>query len=559
MLWKRFLPMDEFNSYEDLKKNYKVKVPDNFNFTYDVVDEWARIEPGKTALVYCNDEGEEITFTFNDISELSAKTANWLKSLGIKKGDAVMLMLRRRYEYWIIACALHRIGAILIPTSIQMSSKDISYRCKAAQVKMIIALNDKYTVEQVEHAAAESLCFKATVNGRRDGWLCFDECIKEQPSVFPRPLGEDATHNDDVLLLYFTSGTTGMPKMVMHNFTYPLGHITTAKYWQRVVNNGMHMTVSDSGWAKFGWGNIYGQWICGTSILGYDQERFDAHKLLAVMQKYPLTTFCVPPTIYRYLIKEDLSTYDFSHIKHCTTAGEPLNPEVYNRFLEQTGLEIVEGFGQSESSVMLANFIGVKYRLGSMGKPAPLYDIDVIDQDGNSCEAGEEGELVVRNTDLNSPVGLSTGYYRDPERTAAVWKDGVYHTGDKVWYDEYGYFWYLGRNDDMIKCSGYRIGPFEVESVLMEHPAVMECCITAVPDAVRGQIVKATIVLTKKYQASDELMKELQTFVKKNTAPYKYPRIIEFVEELPKTVSGKIQRNVIRNADAIKYKDRAAK
>ncbi|MBS7262993.1 MAG: AMP-binding protein [Eubacteriales bacterium] len=547
----RFLKKTEFSSYEDFIENYAVNVPENFNFSYDVVDVWAETEPDKTALIYCNDEGYEHVFSFREISRRSMQIANMLKRLGVVKGCRVLLMLRRRYEYWLTACALHRIGAVLIPASIQMASKDIAYRCDAAGVMTVIAVNDEYTVTQIEHAALPTVRNRILVDGERDGWISFDEYEKEA-DVFLRPEGKEQTHNDDTMLMYFTSGTTGMPKMVMHTFTYPLGHITTAKYWQCVENNGLHMTVSDSGWAKFGWGNIYGQWICGSAILGYDYHRFDAHRLLEIMQKYPLTTFCVPPTIYRFLIKEDLSAADLSGIKRCTTAGEPLNPEVYDRFLEQTGQRIVEGFGQSESSVLMANFPWVEYHGGSMGKPSPLYRFDVIDAEGRSCGIGEEGELVVRFGDGPLPLGLACGYYRNPEKTEEVWDHGVYHTGDKVWYDESGYYWYLGRNDDMIKCSGYRIGPFEVESVLMEHPSVLECCITAVPDALRGQIVKATIVLAKGYEPSDALIKELQTYVKKNTAPYKYPRLVEFVDELPKTVSGKIQRNVIRARDEAK-------
>lgn len=551
MLLHKFLDRVEFDSYEDFKNNYKLNVPENFNFGFDVVDAWAEYDKEKVALVWCNDEGVEKRFTFEDIKKYSNKTANFFKSIGIKKGDRVLLILRRRYEYWICAVALHKIGAILIPASLQLTKKDIAYRNNAAGVSVNIVVNDNYIIEQTELAEAESptLKHKIIVDGKRDGWISFDDAIESMSDVFERPTGEDATHNDEIFLTYFTSGTTGMPKMVAHNHTYPLGHIVTAKYWQKVIDNKLHMTVSDSGWAKFGWGKIYGQWISGAGIFAYDMIKFNQHNLLEKLVKYRPATFCAPPTIFRFMIQEDLSKYDLSFITHCCTAGEPLNPEVYNKWYELTGLRMCEGFGQSESSVLVANFDGFEPNPGSMGKPSPLYNIDIIDEDGNSCDVGVEGELVVRDIDKYMPTGLICAIFNDPEATEEKLGGKFYRTGDIAWRDSKGYYWFIGRADDVIKCSGYRIGPFEVESALMEHPAVVECAITAAPDPIRGQVVKATIVLARNYSPSPELVKELQDHVKHATAPYKYPRIVEFVDELPKTTSGKIRRVEIRNND----------
>ncbi len=551
MLLHKFLDRTEFESYEDFKSNYKLNVPENFNFGFDVVDAWAEYDENKVALVWCNDDGLEKKYTFADIKKYSNKTANFFKSIGIKKGDRVLLILRRRYEYWFCAVALHKIGAILIPASLQLTKKDIAYRNNAAGVSVNIVVNDDYIIEQAELAALESttLKHKIIVDGKKDGWISFSEAIEPMSDVFERPTGEDATHNDEVFLTYFTSGTTGMPKMVAHNHTYPLGHIVTAKYWQKVVDNKLHMTVSDSGWAKFGWGKIYGQWISGAGIFAYDMIKFNQHNLLEKLVKYKPATFCAPPTIFRFMIQEDLSKYDLSFITHCCTAGEPLNPEVYNKWYELTGLRMCEGFGQSESSVLVANFDGFEPNPGSMGKPSPLYNIDIIDENDESCDVGVEGELVVRDIDKYMPTGLVCAMFNDPEATKAKLGGKFYRTGDIVWRDSKGYFWFVGRADDVIKCSGYRIGPFEVESALMEHPSVLECAITAAPDPIRGQVVKATIVLTKNYSPSPELIKELQEHVKHATAPYKYPRIVEFVDELPKTTSGKIKRVEIRNND----------
>jgi acetyl-CoA synthetase len=539
-----------YSSYEDFVKNFKIKVPAHFNFAYDVVDEWAKVSPGKIAMVWCNDAGESRTFTFADMKRCSDKTANFFRSLGIKKGDPVMLILKRRYEFWFASIALHKLGAICIPATHLLTAKDIVYRNNAADVKMIVAVGDPAVIKHVNEAQAKSpsLKHKVVVGDVAAGWRNFADEVEKASEKFERPVGKNAADNDDIFFLYFTSGTTGMPKMVQHDFTYPLGHILTAKYWQNVVDNGLHLTVAETGWAKAAWGKMYGQWIAGSAVFTYDMDKFVPKNLLQMMARYRLTTFCAPPTIYRYLIKEDLSKYDFSTLKYCVVAGEPLNPEVYTQFLKATGLRLMEGFGQTETTVQIANYPWMEPKPGSMGKPTPGYDIDIFDEKGRSCEVGEEGQIIIR-TGRNKPVGMFNGYYRDKELTKTVWHDGVYYTGDVAYRDEDGYFWFVGRADDCIKSSGYRIGPFEVESALLEHPAVLECAITAVPDPDRGQVVKATVVLSKNYTPSEELKVTLQTHVKKVTAPYKYPRIIEFVSELPKTISGKIRRVEIRETD----------
>lgn len=548
MLLERFLPRMEFDSYEDFKENYKVNVPEHFNFGFDIVDAWAKEEPDKMALVWCDDHDEEKRFTFSDVSRLSNQAANFFAGLGIKKGMVVLLILRRRWEYWVCATALHKLGAVLIPGSLQLTKKDIAYRANAAKISAIVCVDDPFVIEQVEEAEpeAETLRHKILVGTQREGWLSFAEGIQNQSTEFPRPTGENENRWDDPMLIYFTSGTTGMPKMVLHNFSYPLGHIVTAKYWQQVQENKLHMSVSDSGWAKFGWGKIYGQWICGAVIFAYDMEKFVPLHLLEKITKYQVTTFCAPPTMFRFMLQEDVTKFDLSCIQHCCIAGEPLNPEVFKKWYELTGLKLCEGFGQSESSVMLANFQWFEPKPGSMGKPSPLYNIQLMDNDGNICEDGEEGSIVVMGVDKNPPVGLFTGYYRDKELTEKYLGTGNYNIGDVAWRDSNGYYWFVGRNDDVIKCSGYRIGPFEVESALLEHPSVVECAITAAPDPVRGQVVKATVVLAKGYEPSDALIKELQNHVKHVTAPYKYPRVVEFVDELPKTLGGKIKRAEIR-------------
>ncbi len=548
---EKYISKVDFNSYEDYLANYKITVPDNFNFAYDVVDEIAGKTPDKVAIVWCDEKGAEATFTFGQLKHYSDKTANFFAKAGIGKGDPVMLILKRRYEFWFAILALHKLGAICIPATHLLTSKDIAYRANAADIKMIVSVAEDEVIRHIEDSMAKSPTLKslALVGGTKEGWYDFTKEVEEASSEFARPTGDNASTNDDIMLLYFTSGTTGMPKMVRHNFTYPLGHIPTAKYWQNVQEGGLHLTVADTGWAKAVWGKIYGQWMAGSAVFVYDYDKFVPKELLSVICKHGVTSFCAPPTIYRFFIKEDLTQYDLSKLKYCAIAGEPLNPEVYNQFLNLTGLKLMEGYGQTELTVVLGTFPWMDPKPGSMGKPTPGYDVDIIDENGKSCEVGEEGQIIIR-TDKSIPVGMFQGYYRDEALTKKVWHDDIYYTGDMAWKDEDGYYWFVGRSDDVIKSSGYRIGPFEVESALVEHPAVLECAITAVPDPVRGQIVKATVVLTKKYTASDELVKELQDHVKKVTAPYKYPRIIEFVEELPKTISGKIRRVEIRQKDS---------
>lgn len=546
----KYVSRANFESYEDFYQNFSINVPDNFNFAYDVVDEMAVKNPDKIAMVWCDDKGAEATFTFAQMKYYSDKAATFFKNSGITKGDPVMLILKRRYEFWFCHLALHKLGAISIPATHLLTTKDIVYRCNAADIKMIVSVSDQEVISHVEEAEAKSpsLKVKAIVGGVRESWLDFGAELDKASENFIRPSGDESVTNSDIMLLYFTSGTTGMPKMVQHNFTYPLGHILTAGYWQNVSDGGLHLTVADTGWAKAMWGKIYGQWICGAAVFVYDYDKFVPKNLLDVIVKHKVTSFCAPPTIYRFFIKEDLTKFDLTSLKHCSIAGEPLNPEVYNQFLKATGMKLMEGYGQTELTVTAATFPWMEPKPGSMGKPAPGYDLDLLDDEGNSCEVGVEGQLVIR-TDKIKPFGMFDGYYRDSQLTNKVWHDNLYFTGDMAWKDEDGYLWFVGRADDLIKSSGYRIGPFEVESALLEHPAVLECAITAVPDPDRGQIVKATVVLSKNYSASDNLVKELQEHVKKVTAPYKYPRIIEFVTELPKTISGKIRRVQIRETD----------
>lgn len=551
---EKFLPRIEFDSYRDFKDNYQINIPENFNFGFDIVDAWAKEDKNKRALLWCDDHGEERTFTFDDISRLSNKAANYFQSLGLKKGDVAMLILRRRWEYWICATALIKMGVVLIPGSLQLVKKDIVYRANAANISTFICLDDDYVISQVEASLETAPCIKNLIiaNGHREGWANLHDAMEGFSEEYPRPEGEAATKNEDIMQIYFTSGTTGMPKMVCHNYTHPLGHIVTAKYWQKVQENKLHMSVSDSGWAKFGWGKIYGQWICGATIFAYDMDKFIADKLLAMIEKYQLTTFCAPPTIYRMMLQEDVSAYNLSSVQNWATAGEPLNPEVYNRWLELTGGKIHVGFGQSEGTVLIADFGWDEPNPGALGKFSPIYDIQLWNSEGKPCESGEEGEIVITGIDKKHPVGLFVGYYKDEKNTEEALGTGNYNLKDVAWEDNDGNLWFVGRHDDVIKCSGYRIGPFEVESALIEHKAVVECAITAAPDPVRGQVVKATIVLAKGYEPSDELVKELQNHVKKATAPYKYPRIVEFVDELPKTLGGKIKRAQIRNEDAAK-------
>ncbi|OPX44531.1 acetyl-coenzyme A synthetase [Ruminiclostridium hungatei] len=551
----RYLDRVVFDSYEDFSRNFKLKVPDNFNFAYDIIDEYAAMEPDRPALVWCDDNGRESFFTFGDLKFWSDKTANYLKARGISKGDKVMFILRRRYEFYFFAFAAMKIGAIFIPSTNQLMKKDIVYRNNAAEVKAVVAYNDSEIIRHVESAAGESPTVKTyiMVGGGRESWLDYDSEIKDAGHVWSRPQGVLNTYNRDLMIIYFTSGTTSMPKMAMHDFTYPLGHIVTARYWQRVQDKGLHLTVADSGWAKFAWGKLFGQWICGAVQFLYDMDRFDPCRLLEKIEKYGIRTFCAPPTIYRFMLQNDITRYDLSSLVHCSTAGEPLNPEIFNRFKRLTGLEILNGFGQTETTVIVANYEWVKVDPGAMGLPNPAYSIDVVDESNKSCPVGEEGELVIKGVDSARPAGLFCGYYKDPEATARVWHDDTYHTGDVVYRDEHGFLWFVGRNDDVIKASGYRISPFEVESAVIEHPAVVECAVTGAPDAIRGTVVKATVILAKGHEPTEELKKEIQEYVKNNTAPYKYPRIIEFVDELPKTISGKIKRAQLRHDDHRKF------
>ena len=550
---KKYCPRIDFESYEDFYQHFRINVPADFNFGYDVVDEWARVEPEKKALMWCDDHGNEREFTFTEISRLSNKAANAFVKLGIGKGDVVMCILRRRWEYWVVATALCKIGATIIPATLQLTTHDIQYRANTANVRMLVCVNDDYVCTQAEGAAKEapSIQNKVCVAGKREGWLSFDELIANESEEWARPTGVDATTSKDIMLIYFTSGTTGNPKAVMHNFAHPLGHILTAKYWQQVQENCLHMSVTDSGWAKFGWGKIYGQWIAGAEIFCYDMDKFVPTKLLQHMQDYDLRTFCAPPTMYRFMLQEDVASYDLSSIQNFATAGEPLNAEVTIQWERLTGKKIREGFGQTEGPVLLATYPWIEPKPGSMGKPSPLLNIKLLDDDGNEVEDGDEGAICVTGLKEAYPPGLFVGYVNNAEATAEAVGGDYYNLHDMAWRDIDGYVFFVGRNDDVIKCSGYRIGPFEVESALVKHDAVVECAVTAAPDPIRGKVVKATIVLARGYEPSPELTKELQNWVKKETAPYKYPRIVEYVDELPKTVGGKIKRKLIRSRDGV--------
>ncbi len=546
---QRYMRQTDFSSYEDFIANFSVDIPEGFNFAFDVVDYYAAHEPQRIALVWC-DENQTRKINFGEMKRMSDKAANMFRAAGIGKGDPVMLILKQRYEFWYCILGLHKLGAITIPATHMLTAHDIEYRIKMASIKMIVSvegeLNDFVDKAQEKVGILES---KMLLGSERPGWLNLAQEFERASASFERPSGSLASLNSDIMLLYFTSGTTGFPKMVQHDFAYPFGHIITAKYWQNVTDGGLHYTVADTGWAKSVWGQLYGQWLSGSGVFIYDYEKFTAAKLLEKASSHGVTTFCAPPTIWRFLIKEDLSSYDFSSLKYTVVAGEPLNPEVYQRFLEMTGHRLMEGYGQTELVVTMATWPWMNPKPGSMGKPSPSYDIVLLNREGKACEVGEEGEICIR-TSKGKPLGMFGGYYRDAERTKDSWHDGYYYTGDTAWMDEDGYCWFVGRSDDLIKSSGYRIGPFEVESALIQHPAVLECAITGVPDPDRGQVVKATIVLAKGHSASEELKLELQEHVKKVTAPYKYPRIVEFVESLPKTISGKIRRVEIRRGNA---------
>lgn len=547
---EKFLSRTVFTSQEDYIRNFRIRVPADFNFAYDVVDAYAAEEPDKKALLWTDDRGGEIQFTFADMKRETDRTASYFQSLGIGRGDMVMLILKRRYEFWFSILALHKLGAVAIPATHLLTRKDVVYRCNMAGVKAIVAAGEPVITGHIAAAMPESPTTKLLISVGPEvpeGFLDFHEGIRHA-APFVRP--QHVNTNDDIMLMYFTSGTTGEPKMVAHDFTYPLGHISTGCFWHNLHEGSLHLTIADTGWAKAAWGKLYGQWLAGANIFVYDHEKFTPADILRKIGQYRITSLCAPPTIYRFLIREDLSKYDLSSLEYCTTAGEALNGAVYDTFKRLTGVRLMEGFGQTETTLTLATFPWMEPKPGSMGVPNPQYDIDLLTPDGRSAEDGEQGQIVIR-TDRGKPLGLFKEYYLNDGMTHEVWHDGVYYTGDVAWRDKDGYFWFVGRADDVIKSSGYRIGPFEVESALMTHPAVVECAITGVPDEIRGQVVKATIILGDKYRprAGEVLIRELQDHVKQITAPYKYPRIIEFVDELPKTISGKIRRKAIRADD----------
>ena len=547
---EKFLSRTVFTSQEDYIRNFRIRVPADFNFAYDVVDAYAAEEPDKKALLWTDDRGGEIQFTFADMKRETDRTASYFQSLGIGRGDMVMLILKRRYEFWFSILALHKLGAVAIPATNLLTRKDVVYRCNMAGIKAIVAAGEPVITGHIAAAMPESPTTKLLISVGPEvpeGFLDFHEGIRHA-APFVRP--QHVNTNDDIMLMYFTSGTTGEPKMVAHDFTYPLGHISTGCFWHNLHEGSLHLTIADTGWAKAAWGKLYGQWLAGANIFVYDHEKFTPADILRKIGQYRITSLCAPPTIYRFLIREDLSKYDLSSLEYCTTAGEALNGAVYDTFKRLTGVRLMEGFGQTETTLTLATFPWMEPKPGSMGVPNPQYDIDLLTPDGRSAEDGEQGQIVIR-TDRGKPLGLFKEYYLNDGMMHEVWHDGVYYTGDVAWRDEDGYFWFVGRADDVIKSSGYRIGPFEVESALMTHPAVVECAITGVPDEIRGQVVKATIILGDKYRprAGEELIRELQDHVKQITAPYKYPRIIEFVDELPKTISGKIRRKAIRADD----------
>ena len=548
---ERFLKQTKFTSVEDYNKNLEFIIPENFNFAYDVMDAWAEEAPEKLAILWTNDQGEEIRTTYGQLKEQTDQAASYLQTLGIGKNDPVMLILKRHYEWWVIMLALCKIGAIVIPATHMLTKHDIVYRNTRASVKAIICADDDYIISQIKLAMPESPTVKQYITLRAEEGFHNWKTEWQQAPKFQRPAF--VNENDDTMIMYFTSGTSGEPKMVAHDYLYAMGHLTTGVFWHNLHEGSLHLTVADTGWGKAVWGKFYGQWFAGATVFVFDHEKFNADTLLRQMEKYKVTSFCAPPTIYRFMIREDLSKYDLSSLQYCCTAGEALNPAVFDKFYEKTGIRMMEGFGQTETTMTLGTFPWMTPKPGSMGIPNAQYDIDLLRADGTSCEDGEKGEIVVRVGD-KKPIGLFKGYYRDDEKTREAWHDGIYHTGDMAWRDEDGYYWFEGRIDDVIKSSGYRIGPFEVESALMTHPAVVECAITGVPDDIRGMVVKATVVLGKEWKdkAGDNLIKELQQHVKRETAPYKYPRIIEFVDELPKTISGKIRRVEIRQKDAEK-------
>ena len=545
----RFLKQTTFQNQQDFRDNLEFIVPEHFNFSYDVIDVWAKEEPEKLALLWTNDEGECRRFTFAQLKEISDRTAAYFQSLGVGRGDMVMLILKRRCEFWFSMLALHKLGAVAIPATHMLTSHDIQYRVERAGIKCIVSVGEDYVMEQIKDAMQHTpVPILVSIGPKEDeGFHSWHKEWNDAPA-FERPFTPN--DNSDTMLMYFTSGTSGEPKMVAHDFLYALGHLSTGVFWHNLKEDSLHLTVADTGWGKAVWGKLYGQWFAGAAVFVYDHEKFTAKALLEQISKYRVTSFCAPPTVYRFMIHEDFSQFDLSSLRYCTTAGEALNSAVYEKFYELTGIRLMEGFGQTETTLTLSTMPWNKPKPGSMGLPNPQYDIDLVRDDGTPCEDGEKGEIVIRVGD-KKPIGLFKEYFRDDELTASVWHDGMYHTGDVAWRDEDGYYWFVSRKDDVIKSSGYRIGPFEVESALMKHPAVLECAITGVPDETRGMVVKATIVLNEawKEKKGDALVKELQEHVKTHTAPYKYPRIIDFVDELPKTISGKIRRVEIRNKD----------
>lgn len=543
-IYERYIQLTE--SPEGILQEIRFKDTEDFNFAFDIVDEMGKRDPDRLAMLHVDSQKRERYFTFKDMSRYSDRAAAYFQSLGIRKGDRVLMVLKRHYQFWFAILGLHKIGAVAIPASHLMKKDDFVYRFQSACVKAILCTADDHVAEQAQLAADEvkNGMLRILVGGKREGWESFDEGISQISEGF---IPEERAGGTDPLLMFFTSGTTGHPKIVMHDHCYPLGHFITARYWQQTDPEGLHLTISDTGWGKALWGKLYGQWLCGSAVFTYDMDRFDAGEIMEMIGTYKITTFCAPPTVYRMMVKKNFDHYDLSSLQHVTTAGEALNPEVFRRFKEKTGLSLYEGFGQTEMTLALGNLKGMEPKAGSMGKPTPLYNVDLVDEEGHSVAAGEKGEIVIR-TDSSLPVGLFRGYHQDEELMQSCWRNGIYHTGDMAWRDEDGYYWYIGRDDDVIKSAGYRIGPFEIESVLMELPYVLECGVTAVSSHLRGQVIKACVVLTEGTHGTEELKREIQQYAKAKMASYKYPRIIEFWEELPKTISGKIRHNVLREA-----------
>lgn len=521
---------------------------DTFNFAFDVVDVLGKKKPDKMAMLHISKEGKERHITFKDMMIYSSKAANYFQYLGIKKGDRVMLVLKRHYQFWFAILALHKIGAIAIPATNLLVKKDFEYRFKAGKIDAVVATSDGKVVKEIDRAIKnyDGLKAKVLVGGVKKGWNSFNRDIKYFSSEFKRPA--HAACGNDPMLMFFTSGTTSYPKIATHSYKYPLGHYITAKYWHQVDPDGIHFAISDTGWGKALWGKLYGQWLCEATIFTYDYDDFYAKEILTMLEKYKITTFCAPPTVYRVLVHMKLENYNLSALKNATTAGEALNPEIYNKFYNATGLKIMEGFGQTETTLTIGNLAGTEPRPGSMGKASPQYDIQVMKPDGSFCEVGEVGEITVKTSD-GIPNGLFMGYYLDEEKTNSVWHDGYYHTGDTAYMDSDGYLWYVGRVDDIIKSAGYRVGPFEIENEIMKLPYVLECAVTSIPDSIRGQAIKATIVLTEGTEGTDSLKKEIMKYLRGNIASYKRPKVIEFASELPKTTSGKVRRVEIKEQD----------